>query len=313
MDQAWHVVLAAAAAAEDCMAAGRCAAFAVGDDGEIRQVEADDPDAGLVWNPTDGWELRLAAGDPQHVLIDLYLPVCSATAARPITIGHLGQSLDGFIATHAGESQYVTGQENLRHMHRMRALCDAIVVGAGTVAADDPQLTTRHVPGPSPLRVIFDPTRRLGDHYKVFSDDAADTIYVCARSFSRPGESHFGRAAVVPVDDDEGAVDAAGLLELLHARGCSRIFVEGGGVTVSMFLEANLLDRLQMAIAPLIIGDGRPAIRLPPPVNLSDCHRPSYRVFRMGGDVLFDCDLRSAKVELEDDPSEPQPPLARII
>ena len=65
-------------------------------------------------------------------------------------------------------------------------------------------------------------------------------------------------------------------------------------MTVSMFLEANLLDRLQMAIAPLIIGEGRPAIRLPPPDSLSECHRPAYRVFRMGGDILFDCDLRSA-------------------
>jgi diaminohydroxyphosphoribosylaminopyrimidine deaminase / 5-amino-6-(5-phosphoribosylamino)uracil reductase len=71
------------------------------------------------------------------------------------------------------------------------------------------------------------------------------------------------------------------------------VFVEGGGVTVSMFLEANLLDRLHMTVAPLIIGDGRPAIRLPARALLGDCHRPSYRVFRMGGDVLFDCDLRS--------------------
>ena len=69
--------------------------------------------------------------------------------------------------------------------------------------------------------------------------------------------------------------------------------MEGGGVTVSAFLEANLLDRLHVAIAPLIIGDGRPAIRLPPRATLSDCQRPRYRVFRMGGDVLFDCDLRS--------------------
>jgi diaminohydroxyphosphoribosylaminopyrimidine deaminase/5-amino-6-(5-phosphoribosylamino)uracil reductase len=312
IDQAWNVVLAAAAAAEDCTAADQCAAFAIGDEGDIRRVASTDPEAGLIWSPRTGWELKLSEFDPQHVLIDLYLPVCSATAARPITVGHLGQSLDGFIATHAGESQFVTGQENLRHMHRMRALCDAIVVGAGTVAADDPQLTTRHVPGPSPLRVIYDPTRRLGDHYKVFSDDAADTIYVCARSFSRPGESHFGQAAIVPVDDDEGAVDAVGLLALLHARGCSRVFVEGGGVTVSMFLEAHLLDRLQMAIAPLIIGDGRPAIRLQPPVNLSDCHRPSYRVFRMGGDVLFDCDLRTTHAERDLNPSD-QPPLSRII
>ena len=98
------------------------------------------------------------ADDPRHALIDLYLPICSATGARPITVGHLGQSLDGFIATHAGESQFVTGEENILHLHRMRALCDAVVVGAGTVAADDPQLTTRHVSGPSPLRVVLDPT-----------------------------------------------------------------------------------------------------------------------------------------------------------
>ncbi|MGO8019987.1 dihydrofolate reductase family protein, partial [Rhizobium leguminosarum] len=76
-----------------------------------------------------------------------------------------------------------------------------MVVGAGTVAADDPQLTTRHVTGPSPLRVVLDPTRRLDDHYKVFSDDSAETLYVCARSLTRPGESHFGRARVVAVED----------------------------------------------------------------------------------------------------------------
>ena len=81
------------------------------------------------------------------------------------------------------------------------------------------------------------------------------------------------------------------MLRELRARGCHRIFVEGGGVTVSMFLEANLLDRLQIAIAPLLIGDGRPAIRLPPRTALSDCHRPRYRVFRMGADVLFDCEI----------------------
>ena len=124
----------------------------------------------------------------------------------------------------------------------MRALCDAIIVGAGTVAADDPQLTTRRVAGPSPLRVIFDPTRGLGEHYRVFSDASAETLYVCARSLTRPGESHFGRASLVAIDDDEdqgAGVDVADLLRLLRQRGCTRIFVEGGGVTVSTFLEAE--------------------------------------------------------------------------
>ncbi len=309
-DWAWRVVLAAAEATAACGGFAQAVAYALDGSG-LQPVSKDHPDAVIGWLPDAGWVLLLDPAHPQHALIDLYLPICNATDARPITVGHLGQSLDGFIATHSGDSQFVTGSENLRHMHRMRALCDAIVVGAGTVAADDPQLTTRHVPGPSPLRVIFDPTRRLNDHYRVFNDDAAATIYVCARSLCRPGESRVGLATVIPVDDCDGVVDARHVLALLRDRGCRRVFVEGGGVTVSMFLEAGLLDHLQMTIAPLIIGDGRPAIRLQrPPAVLGDCHRPRYRVFRMGGDVLFDCQLRDTPPH---DESDALPPLQRIV
>ncbi len=279
------------------------------DAAELRVVSRDSREAVVGWRPGAGWNVLLPPDDPAHALIDLYLPICSATVARPITVGHLGQSLDGFIATHAGESQYVTGEENIRHLHRMRALCDAVVVGAGTVAADDPQLTTRHVSGPSPVRVVLDPTRRLADHYRVFNDDTADTLYVCSRSLAGEGETHFGRATMVAVEDSGVGIDVTEVLRLLRARGCHRIFVEGGGVTVSMFLEANLLDRLQIAIAPLIIGDGRPAIRLSPRSSLSDCHRPRYRVFRMGADVLFDCDFGADA----NSPSEEQPPITRVI
>jgi len=312
-DEAWSVVLAAAGEAERVgQATTHPAAFALADEAQLRPVPEGHRDAVIAWQPGLGWTPVLPVDDPRHALIDLYLPVCSATHAHPITVGHLGQSLDGFIATHAGESQYVTGEENIRHLHRMRALCDAVVVGAGTVAADDPQLTTRHVSGPSPVRVVLDPTRRLAAHYRVFNDDTADTLYVCARSLARDGETHFGRASVVAIDDDGDGVDVTAVLRILRARGCHRIFVEGGGVTVSMFLEANLLDRLQIAIAPLLIGDGRPAIRLAPRRALSDCHRPRYRVFRMGADVLFDCELGT---DASDGPSLPdaQPSITRVI
>src|SRR5262249_44973875 len=299
---AWAVAFSAAQKAQSLSESGRRAAFVVdwalaeaGDEhaeAVLNEVADNTAEAALVWRPESGWELHLPADDPHAPLIDLYLPICGATKQHPITVGHLGQSLDGFIATHSGDSQFVTGPENIVHLHRMRALSDAIVVGAGTVAADDPQLTTRHVSGPSPLRVVLDPMRRLGEQYKVFRDNRAETLYVCGRSVVAPGESHFGRAALVAVGDTPNGLDVAEVLGLLRARGCHRIFVEGGGVTVSMFLEANLLDRLQVAIAPLIIGSGRPAIRLPPQAALSDCRRPWYRVFRMGGDVFFDCDLR---------------------
>jgi len=93
----------------------------------------------------------------------------------------------------------------------------------------------------------------------------------------------------VPSEDDGGlALDA--VLETLLARGYARIFVEGGGVVVSRFLAAGLLQRLHVAIAPLVIGDGRPGLRLPARDVLADCLRPSARVYRMGSDILFDCE-----------------------
>jgi riboflavin biosynthesis pyrimidine reductase len=88
------------------------------------------------------------------------------------------------------------------------------------------------------------------------------------------------------------------------------VFIEGGGVTVSAFLEANLLDRLQIAVAPVLIGDGRPAIRLPAHTHLRDCRRPAYRVFRMGGDVLFDCELGTTPAAA---PPAPPGQVSRII
>src|SRR5437868_606933 len=183
-DAAWGLIVAAARAAPDVAYRNEPAAFAVLDGTTLRSAALTDPSTVLVWSPGVGWESRMPSADERKAALDLYLPICSATAARPMTVGHLGQSLDGFIATHAGESRWVTGEENMRHMHRLRALCDAVVVGSGTVAADDPQLTTRLVAGPNPLRVVLDPARRLEASHRVFSDSSAETLYVCDRSLT---------------------------------------------------------------------------------------------------------------------------------
>jgi riboflavin-specific deaminase-like protein len=310
-DLAWRLVLAAACHAEQAERAAVPARFALGSGDTLVAVREHDDRAVLEWRPVDGWSCLLPHTDERRSLVELYLPVCNATAAQPVTVGHLGESLDGFIATHAGESQWVTGPENVLHMHRMRALCDVVIVGAGTVAADDPQLTTRLVTGPNPLRVVLDPGRRLSDRHRVFADDASDTLYVCANDLIQPDEQRFGRAAIVGVTGTPDKLDLAELMRHLRARGHVRVFIEGGGITVSMFLQANLLDRLHLAVAPLLIGDGRAAIRLPAPAALGDCHRPRYRVFRMGGDVLFDCDLRRRHDERAD--TNGGPAVARII
>jgi riboflavin-specific deaminase-like protein len=296
-DRAWALVLGAAAAART-LAAGDGSAFGLGADGRL--APAPRRAASIVrergaWVPAGRWSDAAAA------LLDLYLPACTASAASPLAIGHLGQSLDGQIATAAGDSYYVTGPDNIVHLHRMRALADAVVVGAGTVAADDPELTTRHVPGTSPVRVVIDPSRKLEHARRIFTDQGAPTLVACRDDVAATGGTGRGGAegsvTLIGLPSANGALDLRALLDALRARGLYSVFVEGGGVTVSAFLEAGLLDRVQIAIAPLVTGQGRPGLRLPGRASLRDGLRPRHRVFTMGGDVLFDCDLNAAPLD----------------
>ena len=99
--------------------------------------------------------------DPSTPAAESLAAIARADAGRPFVVAQLGQSLDGRIATLSGESRYINCAEGLDHLHRLRAQVDAIVVGAGTIAADDPQLTVRRASGPNPARVVIDPSARL--------------------------------------------------------------------------------------------------------------------------------------------------------
>ena len=246
------------------------------------------------------------APDAVRPLLDLYAPLCSAQAERPLTFAQLGQSLDGHIATASGDSYYVTGPDNVRHLHRLRALSAAVIVGAGTVERDDPQLTVRHVVGPNPVRVVLDPRARLDALRCVFTDGAAPTLVVHAAGLDAPAP---GNAEILHVPVDSGALNLAVLLERLRERGIACVFVEGGGSTVSRFIEAGLVDRLHVAIAAIVTGRGRPGLTLPARERIAECLRPAHRVFTMGGDVLFDCDLRATAPAV----NEPSGSLTRAI
>lgn len=262
----------------------------------------------IAWSKAIGWVATPAAQSEARALLDLYLPLLPRHPTATLTLAHLGQSLDGSIATARGESCYVTGPANIRHLHCLRALADAVLVGAETVAADDPRLTTRWVPGDHPVRVILDPRRRLPVERQVFRDGEAATLLVCAAGEGLP--PRWGQAEVVAVPTTaDGRLRLDALVVELHQRGLRRIFVEGGGLTVSGFLAARLLDRLHLTVAPLLIGKGRRGLTQPAPSALVDCLRPACRVFRLGTDILFDCDPRQVH---EESAGAPVPAIARI-
>lgn len=257
--------------------------------------------AGAMWQALlagrcgRGVALPDAGDDEAALLASLLGPVTSPPIAADgmWVTAHLAQSLDGRIATRGGVSQWISDRADIVHTHRLRALHQAIVVGAGTVAADDPQLTTREVTGPSPLRVILDTERRLPETRRVFGG-GVETLLACADD--APGGDRHGAAEVLRLPrDGRGRLDLAALLAVLRARGLSHVFVEGGGVTVARFLAAGLIDRLHVAVAPLLLGSGLPSLVLPEAARPEDGVRAAARTFALGADTLFDLAIARAR------------------
>ncbi len=255
---------------------------------EAGPPEAPDP-AGDVWSELLSGRVPGLSDDP---LVDLYGPIVTA---GPLVIAQLGQSLDGFIASRTGDAQFVTGSQDRVRLHRMRALMDAVVVGVGTVTADNPRLTVRDVPGPNPVRVVIDPRARTPLDAHVLTSGDARTLWLIGPS-AVVVETPATHVEVVRLSTDDLA-DPGTVLALLAERGLRRVLVEGGGRLVSSFVAARVVDRLYLTTAPLLIGDGVPGLRFAGQDALRDALRGRCRRFQLGPDECTELILR-----------EPEPP-----
>ncbi len=168
---------------------------------------------------------------------------------RSVTVGHFAQSLDGRIATATGDSRWIGDRANQVHAHRMRALCDGILVGIGTARRDRPRLNVRHVEGDDPVRIV------LGGH-------AGEVEGLAGASGAPLWLVGAGEARGVEVIEAEGAVAPEVLLRLFFERGIETIYIEGGQETTSGFLAAGMLDVVQVHVSPIVLGGGQSGFAL---------------------------------------------------
>src|SRR4051794_12952449 len=180
----------------------------------------------------DGFDARSWAGIPAAFRssgalfspwTEIFAPLWEGTVDDLMVVGQFGQSIDARIATATGQSHYINGAAGLAHLHRLRALVDAVVIGVGTAIADDPQLTVRHVTGPSPARVVIDPNGRLPAAAKVLAADGVRRLVLTGK----PARFDLSSGVeIVRLASRSGRIAPAAILEALAAQGFRRILIE---------------------------------------------------------------------------------------
>lgn len=232
-------------------------------------------------------EARFGAGAPsfRHFRPD--------AAGKPFIVAQLGQSLDGRIATPTGDSRYIGSAPSLRHLHAMRAHCDAVIVGIGTVLADDPRLNVRLCEGTNPARLVIDAKGRLPAAAKCLDGtDGARRIVFRGRGVA--GEPLPERVEIVTLPTNaKGHFALTEIAAALHKLGFQRVLIEGGARIISEAIDAGIVDRLHLMVSPVIIGSGQMGLDLAPIRLLNEARRPKVDPILLGeGEVLFDCALR---------------------
>ena len=215
----------------------------------------------------------------------------AATRDRPYVTVSYAQTLDGRIATRTGDSRWVSGSESLVFAHCLRAEHDAVLVGIGTVVADDPRLTTRLAPGPDPRRVVVDGRLRLPPEAAVLRDGAARGTVVVATGAATADRVErlraLGATVLLADADGEGQVDLGDALRRLAREGVRSVVIEGGAGMITAALRGRLVDRLAVCIAPKLVGSGVEAVGNLDITTMNDALRlVDVESARIGEDLL---------------------------
>ena len=221
---------------------------------------------------------------------------------RPLVVLKLAASLDGRIATAAGAARWITGTAARRGVHALRNRLDAVMVGAGTIRTDDPQLTCRLRGGRDPIRVVVAGRLRLSPRARVFrSGSRVPTWIVAARDAPRRREAALSRAGGEVVRlPGSGRVALASVLRELGRRGVTSVLVEGGTTLAGALIRAGLVDRLVLYLAPILLGgDGIPVVG---PLGVREPARAlrlrGLRVASVGQDLVVEATLPLSRVAL---------------
>lgn len=179
------------------------------------------------------------------------------TAKRPFVVLKSALTIDGKIATRTGSSKWITGEEARECAHRLRHKYDAILVGIGTVLADDPLLTTR-IPGlKNPLRVIIDSTLKISFDTKVLDTKTSPTIVFTSMSSRECAKARWIEEKGVEIINCPGAdgkVDVVSVLNVLYGKGITSVLVEGGSEINGAFFSQRLIDKIYLFTAPKLVG-----------------------------------------------------------
>lgn len=213
------------------------------------------------------------------------------TTGRPLVTLKMALTIDGRLGAPDGSARWITSPETRARVHRRRAEADVVMVGAGTVLADDPQLTARDV-GASrqPVRIAVDAAGRISSGARLFSDDAPTLVATTDRC---PHEvqtawKEAGAEVVVLPEDEAGGVDLDALVAHLGERDVLDLYCEGGGSLATSILRLDLADRLEVHLGPFVVGRGGPEIGDVGVTTMADAHR--WRLERLeagGGDALL--------------------------